>query len=305
MGRTVILLNSASGSARAAAGKAAAAARTLEQAFSEAGREVSVELIADGERLAERARAAVAGGCEALVVGGGDGTINSAAAALVGSDTPLGVLPLGTLNHFARDLGVPLDLGAAAAVVLAGRVRRIDVGEVNGRIFLNNSSIGVYPRLVRLRERFQQQGLGKWIAAGWALLAVLRRHSFMGVRIVADGEPIVRRTPFVFVGNNVYRMEGPGKGTRDSLTAGQLGLVAMNASGRRSLLWLAWAVLMGRGERLRELESLAVTAAEVETKRPRVHVALDGEVVEESTPLGYRVRPRALAVFAPAGGELE
>lgn len=290
----IVLLNAASGS-----GSAAEAAKTIERLFGEAGREARVELVESGDRLRVLARDAARGQPEAVVAGGGDGTISTVAEALAGTDIPLGVLPLGTLNHFAKDLGIPLELEGAVGVILAGRIKKVDVGEVSGHIFLNNSSIGVYPRLLRLRERYRERGRSKWIAAFWAMLAVLRRHSFMAVRIVADGETIVRRTPFVFVGNNAYRMEGLSAGSRDSLTDGRLAVYIMNANGRRSLLWLAWSVLIGRARRIEELEMLSVLEAQVETRRPKLQVALDGEVLEERDPLDYRVRPAALAVFTP------
>lgn len=292
----IVLLNAASGS-----GSAAEAAKTIERLFGEAGREARVELVESGDRLRSLARDAAKGHPEAVVAGGGDGTISTVAEELSGTDIPLGVLPLGTLNHFAKDLGIPLDLEGAVGVILGGQITKVDVGEVSGHIFLNNSSIGVYPRLLRLRERYRERGRSKWIAAFWAMLAVLRRHSFMAVRIVADGETIVRRTPFVFVGNNAYRMEGLSAGSRDSLTEGRLAVYIMNANGRRSLLWLAWSVLIGRARQIQELEMLSVLEAQVETRRPKLQVALDGEVLEERDPLGYRVRPAALAVFTPAG----
>ena len=290
----IVLLNAASGT-----GSAADAARTIERLFGEAGREVRVELVESGDRLRVLAGEAARGRPEAVVAGGGDGTISTVAEAVAGTDVPLGVLPLGTLNHFAKDLGIPLELEQAVDVILAGRITKVDVGEVSGHIFLNNSSIGVYPRLLRLRERYRERGRSKWIAAFWAMLAVLRRHSFMAVRIVADGETIVRRTPFVFVGNNAYRMEGLSAGSRDSLTDGRLAVYVMNATGRRSLLWLAWSVLIGRARQIQELEMLSVLEAQVETRRATLQVALDGEVLEERDPLAYRVRPAALAVFTP------
>ncbi|MBA2626734.1 MAG: diacylglycerol kinase family lipid kinase [Gemmatimonadales bacterium] len=294
MSDIVVLLNAGSGK-----GKASEFARTLEKLFAEAGREARIELVDDGDRLRQLAKSAVADKCTALVAGGGDGTINTVASVVVGTDIPLGVLPLGTLNHFAKDLRLPTDLEDAARVILAGHTERVDVGQVNERIFLNNSSLGVYPRLVRLRERYQKRGRAKWIAAFWAMLVVLRRHSFLGVRVTADGETLVRRTPFVFVGNNEYRMEGTAAGSRESLAGGQLALYLMNASGRRSLLWLAWQILRGRTQQLRELEATLVGEAEVETRRNTLQVAIDGEVVVEHGPLRYRVRPGALRVFRP------
>lgn len=298
MAPIVVLLNAKSGN-----GKAPDAAKLIERLLAEAGRDGRVELVQSGERFRSLAREAVESGCAALVAGGGDGTVNTAASALAGTDIPLGVLPLGTLNHFAKDLGLPADLAEAVQVVLGGKVTSVDVGSVNDHIFLNNSSIGVYPRLVRLRERYQQQGRSKWIAAFWAFLVVLRRHSFMGVRIVADGETIVRRTPFVFVGNNEYKMEGLSAGSRESLTDGKLVLYLMNATGRRGLLWLAWEVLRGQAESLRELESVSVLEAEVETRRRTLQVALDGEVLDERGPLRYRIRPGGLRVFVGADSE--
>ena len=292
--RITVLLNAASGT-----GAAPAARAEIERLLAEAGHEARGEL-AVGERLPELARQAVEGGADAVLAGGGDGTISGVAGALAGTEVPLGVLPLGTLNHFARDLGRPLGLPDAIGVILAGVVTPIDVGEVNGHVFLNNSSIGVYPRVLRLRERYRQRGRSKWIAAFWAILAVLRRHSFMGVRVEADGETIVRRTPFVFVGNNAYRMEGLSAGSRDSLTDGRLVIYMMNAGGRRSLLWLAWNVLIGRTRQLTELEERSVLEAQIELRRGGIQLALDGEVIEERGPLAYRVRPGALRVFTPA-----
>src|SRR5271166_1000269 len=105
-----------------------------------------------GGELASLAARAARANSQAVVAGGGDGTVNAVAGALVATDTALGVLPMGTLNHFAKDLGIPLDLEAAARNVFIGDIAKVDVGEVNGRVFVNNSGIGLYPRIVRERE---------------------------------------------------------------------------------------------------------------------------------------------------------
>ncbi|MGZ8392361.1 MAG: diacylglycerol/lipid kinase family protein, partial [Gemmatimonadales bacterium] len=216
-GHIAVVLNATSGD-----GTAPKVAERLKEIFAEAGRDARITLAKGGAEINAAMRRAVEAGCEALVVGGGDGTINSGASAAVDRGIPFGVLPLGTLNHFAKDLGIPLDLDEAARVVLEGVVCKVDVGEVNGRIFLNNSSLGVYPAIVRLREKYRTTVGGKWIAALWAGLTVLRRRPFMAVRIVAEGETIVRRTPLVLVGNNEYQMSGIQAGTRESLAGGQL-----------------------------------------------------------------------------------
>jgi diacylglycerol kinase family enzyme len=294
VGWIAVVLNDSSGS-----GDCAAAAKQVEEIFAAAGREARITVAQGGDALRLAAEQAVESGCDTLLAGGGDGTINTVASVLIGRDIPLGVLPLGTLNHFAKDLGIPLELDQAAAVVLEGVVCRVDVGEVNGRVFLNNSSLGVYPAIVRLRERYQAGGFGKWIAALWASLTVLRRNPFMGVRIIAEGETIVRRTPFVFVGNNEYRMVGLHAGSRDSVAGGRLAVYVLDAERRVGLIRLAWQVVRKGVEEVKELALLTVEQATIETRRRRLQVALDGEVVPMESPLEYRIRPLALRVHVP------
>jgi diacylglycerol kinase family enzyme len=291
-----VVLNDSSGR-----GECGPAAKRLAEIFGQAGLEAQITVARSGEELREAMKRAVAGGVDTLAAGGGDGTINTAAQAVVGTPVRLGVIPLGTLNHFAKDLGIPVEVDAAAQVILDGQVCSVDVGEVNGRIFLNNSSIGVYPAIVRLRERYQAGGLGKWIAALWATLTVLRRNPFLAVRVIAQGEAIVRRTPFVFVGNNEYRMAGLQAASRESLIAGHLAVYVMNAERRRGLLRLAWSVLFQGADQVQELDLLTVPDSTIETRRPRLQVALDGEVAILDSPLRYRSRPLALQVCVPAG----
>ena len=287
-----VILNPASGSA----GRDATPERIVEL-FAAEGRSATVLAAGPGRTVTDQARAAVEGGCRLAVAAGGDGTVNAVATAVLGRDIPLGVLPMGTLNHFAKDLGLPLEVAEAIRVAARGIVRRVDVGQVNGRVFLNNSSLGVYPRVVELRRRWESTGLGKWVAALWASLVVLRRRPFMGVRIRTTDETVVRLTPFVFVGNNEYRMVGLRAASRESLTAGRLALYVMHASLRRSLLVLAWQVLWRGVDEVRELELFLVSEATVETRRRRLQVSLDGEVVMLASPLEYRILPLALPVM--------
>jgi diacylglycerol kinase family enzyme len=296
MGFIAIVLNDSSGK-----GESSAAAKRLEEIFVNAGREVRISVAHGGAEIKDAMLRAVQSGCETLVAGGGDGTINTAAQVVVGTSVQLGVLPLGTLNHFAKDLGIPLELDAAAQVILDGVVCKVDAGEVNGHVFLNNSSLGVYPAIVRLRERYQASGLGKWIAALWATLAVLRRHLFLAVRISSEGQAIVRRTPLVFVGNNEYRMAGLNAASRESLNSGHLALYVFNAGGRLNLLGLAWRLLLHGADAVQELDLLTVEKATIDTRRPQLRVAIDGEVIVLDSPLTYRIRPAALSVHVLAG----
>ena len=267
--------------------------------FAAHGRRATIFAAGPDAPIDQQARAAVEAGCRVAVAAGGDGTVNAVAAAVVDREIPLAVLPTGTLNHFAKDLGIPLELPEAVRVACEGAVRTVDAGEVNGRIFLNNSSIGVYPRIVELRNRYGGRGAAKWLAALWATLAVLRRRPFLGVRIRTDDEVAVRRTPFVFVGNNEYRMVGLNAASRDSLSDGLLAVYVMRGSHRTGVLGLAWRVLWRGVDGVDELELLKVAEVEIETRRDRLQVSLDGEVVVLQSPLAYRIRPAALRVLAP------
>jgi diacylglycerol kinase family enzyme len=236
-----------------------------------------------------------------VVAGGGDGTINTVASALVGTDVTLGVLPLGTLNHFAKDLRIPLDLEGAVQTIGAGHRGWIDVGDVNGRMFLNNSSLGLYPRIVRHRQKQEERlARGKWPAFLWAMLVFLYRYPFLTLRLRLDHKDMVRRTPFVFIGNNEYQWDLFNVGVRVCLDAGTLSLYLAPRTGRLSLLALALRGLLGRLRRGKDFEALCVQEAVVETRQKRLLVATDGEVSVMETPLYYRIRPGALCVIVPA-----
>jgi YegS/Rv2252/BmrU family lipid kinase len=277
---------------------------SLAEAFRERGAEARIWLARSGDELLEYARRAIKEDCLPVIAGGGDGTINAVASTLVGTDRPLGVLPLGTLNHFAKDLRIPLDLDGAVKVCLDNHAARVDVGEVNGRIFLNNSSLGLYPSIVHQREMQQERlGRGKWPAFFWATLAVLRRYPFMDVRLSTDEKEFRRRTPFIFIGNNEYQMEGLRLGERSCLDAGLLSLTVAHRTGRLGLLRFALRALFGGLRNEKDLDALCTREVWVETKRSHLRVATDGEVTMMNTPLHYRVRPGALRVLVPNGKE--
>ncbi|MED5620971.1 diacylglycerol/lipid kinase family protein [Ideonella sp. BN130291] len=262
-----------------------------------------ITLARDGSQIAAAARAALDAGCERVVAGGGDGTVSAVAAHLVGREAALGVLPLGTLNHFAKDLRLPLDTLAAFQTLREGRVQAVDVGEVNGEYFINNSSLGLYPRIVRGRERQQRQlGRGKWPAFVWACLHTLRRYPFVDLHLKVDGRDFYHRTPFVFVGNNEYQMSGLRIGARERLDGGQLSLYLAHRTGRWGLLRLALHALVGRLHQVKDFRSVHTDAFRIDTGDDHLRVATDGEVQLMRPPLRYRIHPRALRVIVPAGG---
>jgi diacylglycerol kinase family enzyme len=268
--------------------------------FRAAGVEAQIHLARSHEEIVGLAKRLAGGRAPLIVAGGGDGTMNAVASVLAGGDTALGVLPLGTLNHFARDLGIPLELEAAVAIVAKGVRKAIDVGEVNGRIFVNNSSIGLYPAIVRRREKLRRRlGGGKWRAMLWAMLTVLRGHPFLDVALELDGGAQRRRTPFVFVGNNIYNMEGFYIGLRERLDAGVLSVYVTHRRRRLGLVLLALRALFGLLHQARDFEASTTRELRIESRHKRLLVATDGEVTALEMPLEYRIRPGALQVIAP------
>jgi diacylglycerol kinase family enzyme len=252
---------------------------------------------ADFGRLLERA----AQGPEKIVVaGGGDGTVSGVAGAICNTGKALGVLPLGTLNHFAKDLKIPLDLESAVTTLVHGRTIEVDVGMVNGRVFINNSSIGLYPEIVRRRDRERRlSNVGKWRAMAKAFIAALRNYRMIRVRLRTPQGEFFRRTPFVFIGNNEYNLQGFGAGGRPILDGGQFCVWIARGTRPWGLLRLGLRAFFGRLDGARDFEAHAGAEFELMPHRRKVSVSRDGETEIVEAPLLYRLRPRALRVLVP------
>jgi YegS/Rv2252/BmrU family lipid kinase len=274
--------------------------KKLTELFLAGGLHVDIRLASSGDELDTLMRAAAAERPRLLVAAGGDGTISTAAAALVDSATVLGVLPFGTLNHFAKDLDIPLELEEAVGNIIDGNSIAVDVGEVNGRVFINNSSLGLYPDMVRDRERQHSRlGRGKFRSLVWASIAAFRRYPFLTVRLDVEGTKRVQVTPLVFVGNNEYSMEGFNIGERARIDGGRLSIYIVKKQGRAALVRLSLEALFGRLRQARDFEALTATDFVIETRDSRILVATDGEVLGMKSPLHYRIRPRSLRVIVP------
>jgi diacylglycerol kinase family enzyme len=268
----------------------------------ERGIEAAVHEVGAGDDLTSLARDAVLNGERTVVAAGGDGTVRAVASALADTEATLAVLPVGTLNHFAKELGIPLELGAAIEIAHTGAIRPIDVGEVNGRIFVNNSSLGLYPAIVFAREYRRRHGWSKWAAMAWASLSVPRRFPALSVSLEADGGGVSVVTPFLFVGNNEYMVEGFRFGCRRALDEGRIWVfVAPPRSSRWKALQLTLRALFKRDRQGRDFNLFQTSDLRVETAREQLRVALDGEIVRIAPPLKYRSRPLALRVRVPAG----
>ena len=271
----------------------------IEALFASAGARVRLERVAHGADLPARARQAVARG-DLVVAAGGDGTVSAVATAAVAANATFGVLPTGTLNHFAKDIGMPTDMAAAVQVIVAGRVRRLDAGEVNGRLFINNSSIGIYPRMVWERETERKRGMEKRAAFGLAMLRTWQQYRTLSGRLLVDDAPHAVRTPFIFIGNNDYVLEGLRLGARRTLDAGHLSVLVAPDCGRFEILALPFRALVGRLKTDAGVDSYTAREVVVELRRSRVSVACDGEIVIMRPPLRYRIRPRVLRTIVPA-----
>ena len=275
------------------------AKEVIEKICADRGVTGQVLVAKSGAEILEFARKAAGEKKDALIAGGGDGTVNAVASALAGSEIPLGILPLGTLNHLAKDLKIPLKLEEAVANVFDGRIEHIDVGEVNGHIFLNNSSLGLYAQIVEQRERQQRLGSWKWVAFVRAARSVLKRHPSMVLRLIVDGQSQLRRSSLVFVGNNQYEAEGLRLGTREKLNSGQLSLYVAQTASRADILKVVIAAFFKQIERTGKLEMTSARQVEVNLSRKQLRVATDGEVCLMAPPLNYSIRPGALAVIVP------
>jgi diacylglycerol kinase family enzyme len=238
-------------------------------------------------------------GHEVLVAAGGDGTVSAVASVAVGYGKRLGVLPMGTFNHFARDLGIPAGLADAVVTLKSPRIRSVDMASVNGRAFLNTSSIGLYPRLVLESEHYRRSGFSRIIAVVSAAISTIRQFRPVYLRLATAEREWVGFTPFVFVGNNEYLVEGSRVGSRARLDAGTLWVCTTFRSTRWGFLRLAAAAWLGRAVPDVDFHAASTTELRVESGHSRLFVSLDGEVERLATPLRYTIHHCALEVIVP------
>ena len=291
----VVIVNKAGGTASALGDKLEA---TVREAF--AGQEIELHLV-EGKAIGEAVKAAA--GRAVVAIGGGDGTQGSAAAAFANSDTAQIVLPLGTRNHLARQLGMPTDLTAAAKVARDGKIEQIDVAKGGERVFVNNASIGLYTKLVRERDkRWGPKWLGT-IPATWLVLRTLRARS---LHLTIDGKTERLVTPLLFIGNNRYSLDAGSVGQRESLSDGVLSLFVVARQTPLALIGFAFRALLGKADGTRDFCALAEAKEVVIEGRGEIDVAFDGEVERMTLPLTFAIMPGALKVLVPKdsnGGE--
>lgn len=298
-----IVLNTASGHA-----EAQQQIDTIVSMLRAANREHELLQVEEPARLAETARSAVALAKRRhgiVVAAGGDGTVNATAQAVVGSGCTFGVIPQGTFNYVGRTHGIPSDTSGAIQVLLTGRTKAVQVGAVNGRVFLVNASLGLYPQLLEDREAFKRQfGRSRLVAFGAGLLTLLREHRTLRLGLERDGTATVHTTPTLFVGNNRLQLEQIGLPQADAVDRGQLAAILLRPVGVFAMLVL---LVRGAMSRLGEAEDVLSFGFERMTVTPRwrygrrrIKVATDGEVVWMRAPLEFSVKVGALTLLVPA-----
>jgi len=235
---------------------------------------------------------------EFVAVAGGDGTIRCAAGVVAGTDVALLPVPAGTRNHFAKAVGIAT-VEAAGEAAAGGRIRLVDVGEVNGEVFVNNANVGAYPRIVSERKTHERRWSKQTATLVAGLAQVRTLHKFT---VTVDGDASYQAW-MVFVGNGRYGTSVFDVGVRDTLDGGLLDVRILRADGRLARLRVVLALLAGRVEGSPMAELDRVRSVELAFDRGHIDVALDGEIVPMSTPLRFRCRPGALRVLVPAEPE--
>lgn len=280
-----------------------AACMAIDNVLGEAGRDVELCLARRPRDLPLLARQAADARPGILVAAGGDGTLNAVASVAHARGLPFAVLPLGTFNYFARNLGIPLDGTSAARVIAEGCVRRVAIGQVNGRLFLNNASIGLYRRLIEHREAHKRRfGRNRLVALLSALVTLLREHRSYRLRLEIDGRPVTLSSLMVFFGRNALQMEQLGLDEALCVARGELAVLALREVDRMDLLALALRGALARletAENLRQYCAWKVHVDRLDGSNRRIRVALDGELVDCMLPLVVETVPDALQVIVP------
>ncbi len=223
---------------------------------------------------------------------GGDGTISGVTGVIAGTHATLIPLPGGTLNHFTKDLGIPQDIDEAITKLKQAKKRKIDTVTANDITFINNSSIGLYPQSLKIRESAEKR-TGKWPAAVWGIIKAFIR--FKTYEVTINDKKII--TPFIFVGNNSYKLDNSGFTNRTSLNQGVLCVYLIRAHTRTSLVKLLFSALVGRLHNENEFISFTSKTLKIKTKRKSLAISHDGEVRDLIAPITYKNQSKSLFVF--------
>lgn len=293
-GPVAILANAGAGK------KAAARMETLLQPFHDSGLHPDVHMIRNGKTLPAEAARIAKGGYRSVIAAGGDGTICTVATALAGSGIALGVIPMGTFNYFARSLGLPNDPEQAIAALLTGQLQTVSAGEVNGKLFLNNASLGLYPALLEQREAAYAKWGRSRLAAYWSALRTLATYDRPSrLRVTIDGKIDHLRSPMVFVAQSAFQLEESGLEGADMIRDGKFAIYIAPELRRWQVLVFALKMALRAARPYRDFTLIAAEEMLVETRNRRRTIARDGEREKMQSPFHFRVLPDALTVIVP------
>ncbi|MFN3662736.1 diacylglycerol/lipid kinase family protein [Yoonia sp.] len=262
---------------------------------------VTIKRMSPNMDITEFAARGVADGFGTIVAAGGDGTISGVCAGLSGTDVKLGVVPLGTFNFFARSLGIPQDPCEAWDIILAGHCRRVSIGEINGKRFLNNASIGAYATVLQVRENIYERWGRSRLTAYWSVIkAMSTRYRSLRLRITVDGTVHEIRSPMAFVAVRPYQLEEYGLPGVQSIREGEMVLYLAPTGGRLNLLLTALKVLNRKVQQDKDYTMLTGSEIIIETFRRKRLVAWDGERSQMSDPFHFKMLKDDLNVIVPA-----
>ena len=265
--------------------------------------EFAVRETDQGDQLTSLARRAVDDGFDIVVALGGDGTQAAVAGALAGTDTLMGVLPGGTFNYFARDLGVGETVEDALATLLDASVQSVDVGQIENLIFLNNVSLGAYPHILKTREGIYKRWGRSRLAAYWSVLVAMRRLRHpMHLTAMVDGQSRDFTTALVFVARSALQLDAFGLDGADAIRAGQFAVLIAKARRPLPLLRSAFRLALGFSAKDSDFDLIITDKLTIDTGRRQQLIAHDGEKTRMVSPFHLRVRHGALRVLVPADG---
>lgn len=259
----------------------------------------------DPKKLKEEIEHAVEAGAKRILVAGGDGSICTGAAAICGKEVELAVVPAGTLNHFAIDSGIPVDLAEAVKVGVGTETMTVDVGYAGERVFLNTSSIGAYVTFVAMRDRIEKT-FGYRLASVIAMARIVAMMPIVTVKLEVEGKEHIYRTPLFFVGVGERELQLPQLGGR--VRNGKRGLHVIVVRGRqRARLLVVALAAVARGietvRRMPEVDTFIVDRCTIDTRRGQIVVSFDGETELMNTPLDYRIERDSLRIVVPESNE--
>lgn len=279
-------------------------AKAVDRAMAVFGPAATLRRWQQGEDLDAVVARAVADGFTTIVAAGGDGTVNGIAHGLLGQKAHLAVLPLGTFNFFARGLGLPQEPEAAARAILTGTPKAISVGTVNGQLFLNNASLGIYPRILQMREDVYARWGRSRLLAYWTVIATLVRFQAPRRSVLeTDAGRIDLKTPLIFVARSAYQLQRFGLSGAQTISDDRFAVFVALGGSRWHLLKLAAHLALGRVQEGVDVRLIPTRSLTVYTHRRRPRVAYDGEKRHMRAPLTFRIHDHALSIILPDPAE--